>query len=85
MQDPTMFAVYGVISIALFWSLVNGVSVGSLVIGSGQVSGDEGSEGLSLSVILRIAVLLFCLVGVGHALGIVEDPFDLLRRVVPAT
>jgi hypothetical protein len=84
MQDPTMFAVYGVVSIALFWSLVNGVSMGSMVGADGQVSADEGGEGLTFSYVLRVLALIFCLVGAGHALGIVDAPLDLLQRMISA-
>ena len=84
MQDPTMFAVYGVVSIALFWSLVNGVSLGWTAGADGQVSADEGGEGLTLSYVLRVLALVFCLLGAGHALGIVEAPLVLLDRLVSA-
>ena len=83
MEHPALFAIYGVISVSLFWTLMNGGS-GSLVGGNGQVTADEAGEGFSLSVLLRIVLLLFCLAGCAHAIGIIDDPIGLARKVLPS-
>ena len=79
MQNVWMYIGYALVGVILVWSLLNAVRTGRMASEGHRFTADDNPMVFALGFAARIAMLVFCLYGIGHALGFNEDPMAALK------
>lgn len=82
MDNVLIYCGYMAMAVLIAWTLFRGVKTGVLAGETYRYDRDAQPMAFALSFALRIAVIGFCLVGMGHALGLNGDPMAALRKVL---
>ena len=82
MDNIVIYCAYMAMAAFLAWTLFRGVKTGVLAGETYSYNRDANPLGFALSFAMRIAVIGFCLAGMGHALGLNGDPMAALRKIL---
>ncbi len=82
MNSVWAFCGYMVMAGLIAWGLVRGLQTGVLADEHHRYGRDAQPLRFAVDGVARIAALLFCVAGMGHALGLNGDPILGLRKLL---